>query len=83
MHKYKDKNSGTRIKVIFLGDSAGGKTSILNKYINNRYSEGYKVPISLSRRQSASISSPRTWYIMATNTRCNFGTRPARNAFNL
>ena len=33
------------LKVIILGDSGVGKTSLMNQYVNKRYSEQYKATI--------------------------------------
>jgi Ras-related protein Rab-7A len=33
------------LKVIILGDSGVGKTSLMNQYVNQRYTEQYKATI--------------------------------------
>jgi Ras-related protein Rab-7A len=35
----------TLLKIIILGDSAVGKTSLMNQYVNNKFSSHYKVTI--------------------------------------
>ena len=37
------------LKVIILGDSGVGKTSLMNQYVNKRFSSQYKVKIFLGR----------------------------------
>ncbi|EGX51376.1 hypothetical protein TWF569_001792 [Orbilia oligospora] len=41
----KNKNSDYKLKVIILGDSGVGKTSLMNQYVNKKFSASYKATI--------------------------------------
>ena len=43
--KPKMSNKKTLLKVIILGDSGVGKTSLMNQYVNNKFSHSYKATI--------------------------------------
>ena len=40
-----DKSSSIGLKIIIIGDTSTGKTSIVTKYIYNKFSESYKATI--------------------------------------
>ena len=47
-----------RFKVVLLGDLATGKTSLIQRYINNSFKEGQAVPFLPLSPLSESISTP-------------------------
>ena len=51
----------SKVKVVLLGDSYAGKTSIIDNYINKLFNSFYKVyPLTLSQQHNS--TSPLKWY---------------------
>lgn len=67
-----------KYKIVLLGDQHVGKTSIIERFINDRFESNYSVPIHPTRPPSESTS---WWGISTTRTKTtdsNCGTLPAR-----
>lgn len=47
-------------KIIFLGDAGVGKTSLIERFANNKFEEGYNVRMHIRSQQSESISLGKT-----------------------
>lgn len=47
-----------RFKVVLLGDLATGKTSLIQRYINNSFKDGQAVPVIPLSQRLASTSTP-------------------------
>ena len=62
------------LKVIILGDSGVGKTSLMNQYVNRKFSQQYKVQHTL---QPHTI---RTGHLHAPKPRHTHGSRVAHHA---
>ena len=64
-------------KIIFLGDSGTGKTSIIERFVNNQFEEKENVPIIkfiLYSQLSVSILLGKILTIKGLLVDCNFGT---------
>ena len=61
-------------KIVLLGDSSTGKTSIIDRFVNNKFEEKDNVHPSLSSPQSELISLVRTLRITVLPAGYNFGT---------
>lgn len=70
----------TKIKVVFLGGQSVGKSSIIEKYIHDRFDDTANVANPLASPQSASTSSLRMWSTKQRTTVCSCGIPLARNA---
>ena len=71
-----------KIKIVFLGNQSVGKSSIIDKYVNDKFDESSHVSFELSSRPSASISSRKIYSIKARAIGCNSGTRQGRRGSN-
>jgi GTPase SAR1 family protein len=69
----------TKYKIIFLGDQSVGKSSIIEKYIKDKFEEGLNVHISTLSLQSASIFTSKMSPETANTTVFNFGTQQGNN----
>lgn len=60
------------LKVIILGDSSVGKTSLMNQYINKRFSNQYKATIGADFCTKEVIADDRvvTMQVCALNNKC-------------
>lgn len=69
-----------KYKIVFLGDQAVGKSSIINRFIYDIFdgNEHVRTP-SCRDPPSASISSPRISSSRRRPSDCSFGIPPARN----
>jgi GTPase SAR1 family protein len=65
-------------KVILLGDSSTGKTSIIERFVNNKFEEKDNVLLWLCSLLSALIFSVRTSRTTAPPAGCSCGTRLVR-----
>lgn len=54
------KKHTVKYKIVFVGDQAVGKSSVINRFIKNEFDSTHNVPPAPLSQQSASISSPRT-----------------------
>jgi GTPase SAR1 family protein len=71
-----------KYKIVFLGNQAVGKSSIINRFIYDIFDGNEHVLFWLFRNPpSALISSPRTSSWRRRQSGCSSGTRPARNVF--
>lgn len=61
-------------KIVLLGDSSTGKTSIIDRFVNNKFEEKDNVHQSLSSPQLELISLARTSHITVLPADFNFGT---------
>lgn len=71
----------TKYKIVLLGDQQVGKTSIIERFINNRFEESYNVTAARSSPPSVSTSSSKTLSIAIVLTGCSSGTLLDKNAF--
>ena len=70
----------TKYKIIFLGDQSVGKSSIIEKYIKDKFEEGLNVRSNLYSRLSASTSTSKTYPGTANSTEYSSGTPQVKNA---
>lgn len=73
----------TKYKIVLLGDQQVGKTSIIERFINNRFEESYNVLAATSRPPSASTSLSKTSSTATDPTAYNSGIQQGSNAFAL
>ena len=71
-----------KIKIVFLGNQSVGKSSIIDKYVNDKFDESSHVSFELSSRPSASISSRKIYSTKARAIDCNSGTPQGRRGSN-
>lgn len=80
MHERKSESSfaqvKSKIKVVFLGEQSTGKTSILVRFIHDRFEEGLGVTHHTRSLLLASTSWPKTCTSATASSACNFGTLP-------
>ena len=69
-----------KIKIVFLGNQAVGKSSIIDRYVNDRFDETAHVLPSPPSPPSVSTSSPKTSSTRPRATVCSSGTLLGRNA---
>lgn len=72
----------TKIKVVFLGEQSTGKTSILTRYIQDKFEEGSGVHENILRLRWASTSWLRTSMWGITSLGCSCGILQARKGFD-
>ncbi len=72
----------TKIKIVFLGDQSVGKSSMIEKYIHDRFDETSNVSSNLYSPLSGSIFSLKMYHIKVRITGCNFGIPLARRDFD-
>lgn len=71
-----------KYKIVFLGDQAVGKSSIINRFIYDIFDGNEHVHVHLFRGPpSASISSPRIFSSRRKPYVCSSGTLPASKDF--
>lgn len=63
-----------KIKIVFLGDKGVGKSSIIGKFIHNKFEENSEVHGGICRRLSELTFSPKCANSMEKGTSCNSGT---------
>ena len=51
----------TPLKLILIGDGRVGKTSIINKYINNKFNEGEEITVSSSYIEKIQIFNSKKY----------------------
>lgn len=61
-------------KIVLLGDSSTGKTSIIDRFVNNKFEEKDNVPVDIFSPPSALTFSARTSPIRAPPAGYNSGT---------
>jgi GTPase SAR1 family protein len=71
-----------KIKIVFLGNQSVGKSSIIDKYVNDKFDESSHVIFQLSSPLLASISSRRIYSTKARAIDCNFGIQQDRRGLN-
>ena len=69
-----------KFKIVLLGDQHVGKTSIIERFINDRYETTYDVSSIVSRLPLESTSSSEISPIKIKTTGCSCGTQQDRNA---
>lgn len=69
-----------KVKVVFLGDQSTGKTSLITRFINNRFEPDIGVLMLPPSPQSASTSSLKTSALITTWSGCSCGIQPDSNA---
>lgn len=70
----------TKIKVVFLGGQSVGKSSIIEKYIHDRFDDTANVLLATSSLPSASISLPKISHIGLNSIACSSGIPQGSNA---
>lgn len=60
-------------KIILLGDSSTGKTSIIERFVNNKFEEKDNVSFPLFSRPLESISLAKTSLTTTKLVDCNYG----------
>jgi GTPase SAR1 family protein len=73
------KGGRTKFKIIFLGDQSVGKSSIIEKYIKDKFEEGLNVSLPLLSPPSASIFTSKTSPETANISEYNSGTQQDSN----
>lgn len=68
-----------KFKIVLLGDQHVGKTSIIERFINDRYETSYDVCISTFRQPSASIFWLETLHTKIKTIDFNCGTLQVSN----
>ena len=71
-------NSKTKYKLAFLGNQSVGKSSIIEKYINDKFSEESNVREETYSPLLVSTTSPRLFTIILSPTACSCGTQQAK-----
>lgn len=66
-------SSRSKLKIVFLGDQSTGKTSVIDRYINNTFNPSQDVNLVLFRPLLVSISWEKMWDIKTANIDYNFG----------
>lgn len=61
-------------KIVLLGDTSTGKTSIIERFVNNKFEEKDNVSLYIRSQQSGSISSAKMSRSRTPHVVCNFGT---------
>ena len=67
-----------KLKIVMLGGSNVGKTSVIEAYIKNKFRDFYEVFLTSFSLQYRSISSLAPLCTRADPTACRFGTQPVR-----
>lgn len=71
----------TKIKVVFLGEQSTGKTSILTRYIQDKFEEGSGVHTALSRLRLVLTSWLRMFMWAIISLGCSCGIPQDRKGF--
>ena len=64
----------TKYKIVLLGDQQVGKTSIIERFINNRFEDSYNVPLNSWRQPSALTFLSKISSIKISHIDCSCGT---------
>jgi GTPase SAR1 family protein len=67
-----------KIKIVFLGNQSVGKSSIIDKYVNDKFEETAHVTLHSFSPQSASTFSPKIYYTRQRTTDYSSGTQQGR-----
>lgn len=70
-------------KIVLLGDSSTGKTSIIDRFVNNKFELKDNVLLGLASQPSALTSWEKMSPIMPTLADCNYGIQLARNVIEV
>jgi GTPase SAR1 family protein len=79
-HSISTMTGKTKIKIVFLGGQAVGKSSIIEKYIHDRFDDTANVRLPARSPPLASTFSPRTSRTRPRTTACSCGTLLASSA---
>ena len=72
-----------KIKIVFLGNQSVGKSSIIDKYVNDKFDETAHVCVSILSPPSGSTFSPRIFSTRPKIIDCSFGILLARKDSSL
>lgn len=67
-----------KLKIVLMGDSSVGKTSIIENYVKHKFRNYYEVQHCSFSRPSQSTSTPRTSNTIIEHINYKFGIQPAR-----
>ena len=66
-------------KIVLLGDTSTGKTSIIDRFVNNKFEEKDNVTLPLSSPPSALTSSGKMSHTTVLPAGYNFGIQQDKN----
>jgi GTPase SAR1 family protein len=67
------KKHTIKFKIVFIGDQAVGKSSIINRFIKDEFDSTHNVSLQRYSQQLASISSRKMSISMTEQSVCNCG----------
>lgn len=73
----------TKYKIIFLGDQSVGKSSIIEKFVKNKFEDGLTVYIIIIRQPSVSIFISKTSVETVNSIECSYGILQDKNVFEV
>lgn len=71
-----------KIKIVFLGNQSVGKSSIIDKYVNDKFDDTAHVGLLLDSPRSGSIFWLKTYYTRLKIIDCSCGTLLVRRGSN-
>ena len=83
-HSVSTMSGKTKVKVVFLGNQSVGKSSIIEKYIHDRFDENSNVQHSfILSLPSELIFWLRTYRMVVRTIECSFGIQLANSVSDL